>query len=215
MRHHATRGSCAQLSAADCAALGERYLDATRVYRDGEAALHRQDAEQLPPHRPHPSDPAQRAGSSTRGASRMACCFSNFKQLFASGQEFTYSLEDIARYYRRYVELMAHWDAVLPGRVLRVAARGRWSPISRARSAHAGLPAGSSSSRSAWSSTRPSAACAPPAPSRCASPSTGRGSTSGAISSPGSGRCGRRSAGSREPKRLKVEELTSHIEKRH
>ena len=50
----------------------------------------------------------------------MACCFSNFKQLFASGQEFTYSLEDIARYYRTYVELMAHWDAVLPGRVLRV-----------------------------------------------------------------------------------------------
>jgi tetratricopeptide (TPR) repeat protein len=50
----------------------------------------------------------------------MACCFSNFKQLFASGQEFTYSIEDIARYYRSYVELMRHWDAVLPGRVLRV-----------------------------------------------------------------------------------------------
>jgi len=53
-----------------------------------------------------------------RGA--MACCFSNFKQLFASGQQFTYSLEDIARYYRTYVELMAHWDRVLPGKVLRV-----------------------------------------------------------------------------------------------
>jgi len=50
----------------------------------------------------------------------MACCFSNFKQLFASGQEFTYSLEDIARYYRMYVKLMDHWDAVLPGKVLRV-----------------------------------------------------------------------------------------------
>jgi hypothetical protein len=50
----------------------------------------------------------------------MACCFSNFKQLFASGQEFTYGLEDIGRYYRTYVELMAHWDAVLPGQVLRV-----------------------------------------------------------------------------------------------
>jgi tetratricopeptide (TPR) repeat protein len=48
----------------------------------------------------------------------MACCFSNFKQLFASGQEFTYSIEDIARYYRTYVELMDHWDRVLPGRVL-------------------------------------------------------------------------------------------------
>jgi len=51
----------------------------------------------------------------------MACCFSNFKQLFAHGQEFTYSLSDIARYYRTYVELMQHWDEVLPpGRVLRM-----------------------------------------------------------------------------------------------
>ena len=50
----------------------------------------------------------------------MACCFSNFKQLFAAGQEFTYSIEDIARYYRSYVELMGHWDEVLPGKVLHV-----------------------------------------------------------------------------------------------
>jgi tetratricopeptide (TPR) repeat protein len=50
----------------------------------------------------------------------MACCFSNFKQLFANGQEFTYSLEDIGRYYRTYVELMQHWDEVLPGKVLRM-----------------------------------------------------------------------------------------------
>ena len=50
----------------------------------------------------------------------MACCFSNLKQLFAQGQEFTYGIDDIARYYRTYVELMDHWDSVLPGRVLRV-----------------------------------------------------------------------------------------------
>jgi len=50
----------------------------------------------------------------------MSCCFSNLKQLFAQGQEFTYSVDDIARYYRTYLDLMAHWDAVLPGRVLRV-----------------------------------------------------------------------------------------------
>ncbi len=50
----------------------------------------------------------------------MACCFSNFKQLFASGQEFTYDLTDIALYYRGYLDLMDHWDLVLPGRVLRV-----------------------------------------------------------------------------------------------
>jgi hypothetical protein len=50
----------------------------------------------------------------------LACCFSNFKQLFAQGQTFSYGLEDIGRYYRTYLELMRHWDAVLPGRVLRV-----------------------------------------------------------------------------------------------
>jgi tetratricopeptide (TPR) repeat protein len=50
----------------------------------------------------------------------MACCFSNLKQLFAKGQEFTYGIEDIARYYRTYLDLMRHWDEVLRGRVLRV-----------------------------------------------------------------------------------------------
>jgi tetratricopeptide (TPR) repeat protein len=53
-----------------------------------------------------------------RGA--MACCFSNFKQLFAMGQEFTYSLEDLGNYYRWYVEVMQHWNQVLPGKVLRI-----------------------------------------------------------------------------------------------
>ena len=50
----------------------------------------------------------------------MACCFSGFKQLFAEGQEFSYDLEDLGRYYRDYVDLMDHWDAVLRGFVLRV-----------------------------------------------------------------------------------------------
>ena len=50
----------------------------------------------------------------------MACCFSGFKQLFAEGQEFSYGLVDIGQYYRDYVELMDHWDEVLPGFVLRV-----------------------------------------------------------------------------------------------
>ena len=50
----------------------------------------------------------------------MDCCFSGFKQLFAEGQEFTYGLTEIGRYYADYVALMDHWDTVLPGRVLRV-----------------------------------------------------------------------------------------------
>jgi tetratricopeptide (TPR) repeat protein len=50
----------------------------------------------------------------------LGCCFSCFKQHFARGQTFTYDLEEIGRYYRNYVELMAHFDAVLPDRVHRV-----------------------------------------------------------------------------------------------
>jgi len=50
----------------------------------------------------------------------MACCLSNFKQYFGTGQEFTYSLSDLGRYYFDYVELMAHWDDILPGRVHRI-----------------------------------------------------------------------------------------------
>ena len=50
----------------------------------------------------------------------MDCCFSGFKQLFAEGQEFTYGLTEIGRYYSDYVALMDHWDTVLPGKVLRV-----------------------------------------------------------------------------------------------
>src|SRR5262249_10825980 len=50
----------------------------------------------------------------------MACCFSCFKQHFARGQHFTYNLDEVGRYYRRYVELMAHMDYVLPGKIHRV-----------------------------------------------------------------------------------------------
>ena len=50
----------------------------------------------------------------------LACCFSNFKQQFARGQDFSYDLVDLGRYYRDYVALMAHFDQVLPGRVHRV-----------------------------------------------------------------------------------------------
>ena len=50
----------------------------------------------------------------------MACCFSGYKQLFGEGQEFSYGLEEIGNYYKQYVDLMNHWDEVLPGFVLRV-----------------------------------------------------------------------------------------------
>ena len=50
----------------------------------------------------------------------LGCCFSNFRQLFAHGQTWTYDLEHLGRYYADYVRLMAHVDSVLPGRVHRV-----------------------------------------------------------------------------------------------
>lgn len=50
----------------------------------------------------------------------MACCFSGFKQLFAEGQDFSYDLEDIGKYYQAYLKLMAHWQSVLPDFILTV-----------------------------------------------------------------------------------------------
>ena len=50
----------------------------------------------------------------------IACCFSGFKQLFAHGQAYTYGLQEIGQYYRDYVALMAHWEQLFPGEILRV-----------------------------------------------------------------------------------------------
>ena len=98
---------------------GERYIADTQIYRRGKPFF----IDKMPNNFRHVGLihlilPNAKIIDARREA--MACCFSNFKQLFAYGQDFTYSLDDIARYYRGYVELMAHWDAVLPGRVLRV-----------------------------------------------------------------------------------------------
>ena len=108
-----------ELSAEDFRRLGEKYLADTLVYRTGKARF----IDKMPNNFRHLGLihlmlPNAKIIDARREP--MACCFSNFKQLFASGQEFTYSIEDIARYYRTYVELMQHWDCVLPGRVLRV-----------------------------------------------------------------------------------------------
>jgi len=112
-------GVVAELSPERLKQLGEKYIKDTQVYRSGKPFF----IDKMPNNFRHIGLmhlilPNARIIDARREA--MACCFSNFKQLFASGQEFTYSLEDIARYYRSYVELMQHWDAVLPGKVLRV-----------------------------------------------------------------------------------------------
>jgi len=109
----------AELTGEDFLKLGEKYLGDTRIYRTGRPYF----IDKMPNNFRHLGLihlmlPNARIIDARREP--MACCFSNFKQLFASGQEFTYSIEDIARYYRSYVALMAHWDAVLPGKILRI-----------------------------------------------------------------------------------------------
>jgi len=48
------------------------------------------------------------------------CCVSCFTNYFPEGPKWTHSLVDLGRYYAGYVELMAHFDEVMPGRIHRV-----------------------------------------------------------------------------------------------
>jgi tetratricopeptide (TPR) repeat protein len=112
-------GILAELSPEDRRQLGEQFIEETRVHR-GEAPLF---LDKMPNNFRHLGLifsilPRARVIDARRAA--MGCCFSGFKQLFAEGQEFSYSLSDIGRYYRDYVDLMDHWHQVYPGRILQV-----------------------------------------------------------------------------------------------
>ena len=108
------------LSADDLTALGQDYIDNTRVHRQGAPFF----TDKMPNNFRHIGLihlilPNAKIIDARRAP--LDCCWSGFKQLFAEGQEFTYGLEEIGHYYRSYVEMMAHWDEILPeGRVLRV-----------------------------------------------------------------------------------------------
>jgi tetratricopeptide (TPR) repeat protein len=110
----------ADLSAADSTELGERYLRQTRIQRKTGAPFF---IDKMPNNFVHVglihlALPKAKIIDARRHP--LGCCFSVFKQHFARGQAFTYDLKDIGRYYRDYVELMGHFDEVLPGRVHRV-----------------------------------------------------------------------------------------------
>jgi len=112
-------GILAELKPDEFKRLGEKYLADTRVYRTGKPFF----IDKMPNNFRHLGLihlilPNAKIIDARRDP--LACCFSNYKQLFASGQQFTYSVEDITRYYRMYVDLMAHWDQALPGKVLRI-----------------------------------------------------------------------------------------------
>jgi len=107
------------LVAENLARFGEKYIEDTRIHR-GDAPFF---IDKMPNNFRHIGLihlilPNAKIIDARREP--MDCCFSGFKQLFAEGQEFTYGLTEIGRYYRDYVELMTYWDTVLPGKVLRV-----------------------------------------------------------------------------------------------
>ncbi|MBX2859312.1 MAG: sulfotransferase [Cellvibrionaceae bacterium] len=109
----------AALTAEEIFALGKQYIDETRIHRQAAPYF----IDKMPNNFRHIGLiksllPNAKIIDARRHP--MACCFSGFKQLFAEGQEFSYSLDDIAQYYLDYVELMQHWQQVLPGEVLQV-----------------------------------------------------------------------------------------------
>ncbi|MGO4551827.1 sulfotransferase [Lysobacter sp. 2RAF19] len=108
------------LDIAEFRAIGEEYLERTRIHRRAGAPLF---IDKMPNNFQHVglihlALPNARIIDARRHP--LACGFSLFKQQFARGQDFSFRLEDIGLYYRDYVALMAHFDAVLPGRVHRV-----------------------------------------------------------------------------------------------
>ncbi len=112
-------GVLATLSPAQLAQFGADYLADTRDYRRGKPHF----IDRMPNHFRHlglihlmfPNARIIDARSAP-----LAACFGNFKWLFAAGQEWSYDIGNIVRYYRMYRDLMEHWSTALPGRILRV-----------------------------------------------------------------------------------------------
>lgn len=112
--------SLADLSADDLKALGEEFLERTRIQRKTGKPFF---IDKMPNNFAHAGLihlilPNAKIIDARRHP--LGCCFSGFKQHFARGQGFSYDLADMGRYYADYVALMAHFDTVLPGRVHRV-----------------------------------------------------------------------------------------------
>jgi tetratricopeptide (TPR) repeat protein len=113
-------GVLARMSPTELEELGRQYLERTRIHRKTDKPFF---IDKMPNNFLHigliqVSLPNARIIDARRHP--LACCFSNFKQYFARGQSFSYSLEDVGHFYRDYVDLMDHYDAVLPDRIHRV-----------------------------------------------------------------------------------------------
>ena len=117
---HEYPANLAELSAEESTRFGEDYIRDTQIYRKEGTPFF---IDKMPNNFRHIGLihailPNAKIIDARRSA--MGCCFSGFKQLFAEGQEFTYGLDEVGRYYRDYVALMDHWDQVLPGKILLV-----------------------------------------------------------------------------------------------
>ena len=113
-------GVLAELGPQDFREFGERFMADTRIYRQTQRPFF---IDKLPDNFRdigliHLMLPNAKIIDARREP--MACCFGNLKQLFSGGQEFSYSIADMAHYYRNYLELMRHWNEALPGRILTV-----------------------------------------------------------------------------------------------
>lgn len=111
--------SLAGFDASELSAYGQRYLDGTALYRSGKACF----IDKMPTNFErvgliHMILPGAVIIDATRDP--LDCGFSCFRQHFAGGHDFSYDLANIGHYYNGYRRLMAHWDRVLPGKILRV-----------------------------------------------------------------------------------------------
>jgi tetratricopeptide (TPR) repeat protein len=99
------------------ATLGRRYLEETKALRTGRAHF----IDKMPNNFSHVGlihSVLPQAIILDICRHPMDSCFSTYKQYFAEGQSFSYDLESLGRYFRCYLDLMDHWDRVLPGKVL-------------------------------------------------------------------------------------------------
>ena len=154
----------ADLSAEQLTTLGEEYIRDTQIHRQGAPFF----IDKMPNNFRHIGLiklmlPNAKIIDARRDP--MSCCFSGFKQLFAEGQMFSYDLEDVGQYYLDYVRLMDHWDAVLPGFVLKVQHEDVVADLEtevRRMLDFCDLPF----EESCWSFTRPNATCERPLQSK-------------------------------------------------
>ena len=180
--------TCRRSTPAELRALGRDLSRraAASIARTDRPAIHRQDAQQLDVRRADPADPAQRPHHRCPPPPDGLLLLQLEAALRAAASTIRNALDTMGHYYADYVRLMRHFDAAQPGKVHRVIyersgrrRRRRGAPPARLSrlAVRPGLPR---------LPLQSSARCGRSAPTRCASRSTARGSTSGARSSRGS-----------------------------